>query len=110
ERGGGAAPPDAQVARLVQGEDVLGVVVQDPQIVLQRLVEPSPRQVLLGGLDDPVACTGHWHRDFNRSSGVSRRERTGKTGSGARARRLPAPLRGSSDGAPGRDRGSKARG
>jgi hypothetical protein len=51
--------PDVEVADPVQGRDVLGIVVQNAQIVLQRLVELSLPDVLLRRLEKLVPACGH---------------------------------------------------
>ncbi len=51
--------PDVEVPHLVQGRDVLGVVLQDAEVFLQRLIELTLGQQLLGGLKDLFAVDRH---------------------------------------------------
>ncbi len=56
----GTVHADVEVPDLVQGRDVLGVVLQDAEVLLQRLIELTLGQQLLGGLEDLFAVDRHF--------------------------------------------------
>ena len=60
DRIGRTVHPDVEVPHLVEGRDVLGVVLEDAQVLLQRLVELAFGEQLFGGLEDLFAVDRHF--------------------------------------------------
>jgi hypothetical protein len=60
DRIGGAVDPDVEVPDLVQRRDVLRVLVEHPQVLLERRVELSPGEELLGALKDLIPIRHVW--------------------------------------------------
>jgi hypothetical protein len=54
--------PDVQVAHLVERRDVLRIVLEDAEVLLDRLVELAPCDELLGRLEDLFAVNRHRRR------------------------------------------------
>ena len=55
----GPVHPDIQVPDLIQGRDVFGVLLEDAQVLFQRLIDLASGQELLGGLEDLFAVDRH---------------------------------------------------
>ncbi len=51
--------PDVQIPDFVQGRDVLGVLLEHPKVLLERLIELAAGEELLGGLEDLFAVDRH---------------------------------------------------